>query len=144
MFDHIRPYTEFYFYFLLLVYGFSYKQVHLCHSCAHKTFLKTLGLNLIFIIGVPSAIWLKVKSMMNRNPQFEGLAKANALAKAGRPMDAEPYFQQVLAQNPRHPAVLMNRAIGQINGGDKNGAVACLQESLRACNHYLPALRMLN
>ncbi len=143
MFDHIQPYTEFYFYFLLIVYGFSKKQVYLCHSCAHKMFLKALGLNFIFILGVPSAIWVKIKSMMNRSHSFEGLAKANALAKAGKPMEAAHHFQQVLAQNPNHPAVLMNRAIGQLNGGDQSGAVASLEESIRSCNHYPPVLRML-
>jgi hypothetical protein len=143
MFDHIQPYTEAYFYFLLIVYGFSHKRVYLCHSCAHKLFLKMLGLNFIFILGVPSAVWVKIKSAVNRKNDFEGLDKANALSKSGKPQEAMHYYQTVLADNPNHPAVLMNKALGQLNGGDQSGAVSSLQESVRACNHYDPVVRLL-
>jgi len=144
MFDHIQPYTEFYFYFFVILYGFSYKQVFLCHSCANKLFLKALGLNLIFVLGVPSAIWVKLKSIMNRKHDFEGLAKANSLSRSGKPQEAMQYYQAILANYPNHPAILMNKALGQYNGNDQSGAVATLQESLRACNHYRPVLRMLS
>lgn len=143
MFGHIQAYTEFYFYFLLIVYGFSYKRVYLCHGCADRLFWKALGLNLIFVIGIPSAIWVKLKSTMNRSHKFEGLDKANSLARVGRSQEASQYFQQVFLKNPHHPAVLMNKGLGQLIGGDKSGAIASLQESLRACNHYLPVLRLL-
>lgn len=143
MFDHIQPYTEFYFYFLLIVYGFSYKQVYLCHSCANKLFLKALGLNLIFVLGVPSAIWVKIKSAMNRKHDFEGLDKANALSKLGKSQEANQYYQAILANHPNHPAILMNKALGQFIGDDQSGGIATLQDSLRACNHYVPVLRML-
>ena len=144
MFDHIQPYTEAYFYFLLIVFGFSYKQVYLCHSCAHKLFLKMLGLNLIFVLGIPSAVWVKIKSMMNRKDDFEGLDKANALSQSGKSQEAMHHYQTVLSKHPSHPAVLMNKALGQLNGGDQSGAAASLQESIRACNHYLPVMRLLN
>jgi hypothetical protein len=144
MFDHIQPYTEFYFYFFLIVYGFSYKQVHLCHSCANKLFLKALALNLIFILGVPSALWVKIKSTMNRKHDFEGLDKANSLSKEGRSQEASQYYDSVLAKNPNHPAVLMDKALGQLIGGDQSGGVASLERSLRACNHYGPVMRIVN
>lgn len=144
MFDHIQRYTEFYFYFLLIIYGFSYKQVHLCHACANKLFLKALGLNLIFVLGVPNAIWVKIKSSMNRKHDFEGLDKANALSKLGKSQEASQHYQAILANNPNHPAVLMNKALGQLIGGDESAGVASLQESVRACNHYGPVLGFLN
>ncbi len=144
MFDHIQPYTEFYFYFLLIVYGFSYKQVYLCHSCANKLFLKALGLNLIFVLGVPSAIWVKIKSILNRKHDFEGLDTANALSKLGKSQEANQHYQAILTNHPNHPAVLMNKALGQLIGDDQSGAIATLQDSLRACNHYVPVQRLLN
>jgi hypothetical protein len=54
------------------------------------------------------------------------------------------YYQAILANYPNHPAILMNKALGQYNGNDQSGAVATLQDSLRACNHYRPVLKMLN
>jgi tetratricopeptide (TPR) repeat protein len=73
---------------------------------------------------------------MNRKRDFEGLDKANSLSKSGKHQEAMQYYQAILANYPNHPAILMNKALGQYNGND--------QSSLRACNHYRPVLKMLN
>lgn len=143
MFDRIQEYPEFYFYFLLVVYGFSYKQRFLCDGCAHNLFLKTLFLNLLFILGVPTAVWVKLKSLRGRDPDFGILAKANSLARAGRYQEAAADYGLVLRRQPSHPAVLMNQALGHLAGGDQTGAVPLLKRSLAACNHYVPVLRLL-
>ena len=143
MFDRIQKYPEFYFYFFLIIYGFRYKQRFLCDSCAHDLFLKTFGLNLLFLIGVPTAIWVKIKSLTGRDSQFEILAKANSLARGGRYQEAKPHFDIVLRSQSDHPAVLMNQALGHLAAGDQSGAVSVLKKSASACNHYIPVLRML-
>ena len=82
--------------------------------------------------------------MMNRNHQFQGLEKANALSRAGKHQAAESHYRTLLVRHPDHPAILMNKAIGQLNGGDGEGGVATLQQAMKACNHYHPVLRMVN
>jgi DNA-directed RNA polymerase subunit RPC12/RpoP len=50
MFGRVRGYTVFYFYFLLVVYGFSYGRRYLCDTCAVRTAQRALLLNLIFLL----------------------------------------------------------------------------------------------
>ena len=80
-FNRVKGYTQFYFYFLLVVYGFSYKRRHLCDNCVGPIFWKTLLMNLIFILGVPSAIYMKIKSMVGRDPTLKELNKAARLSR---------------------------------------------------------------
>jgi hypothetical protein len=143
LFDRIQQYPEFYFYFLLVVYGFSYKQRFLCDSCAHRLFLKALAINLIFLLGVPTAVWVKVKSLRGREPSFAALADGNSLARGGRYREAAPLYAQLLKAHPDHPAILMNQALGHLEGGDQAGAAQVLARSVAACNNYLPALQLL-
>lgn len=143
MFDRVQQYTEFYFYFFLVVYGFRYRQRSLCDGCAHRLFVRALLLNLLFVVGVPSAIWVKIKSLRKRDPAFARLAKANALSMSRRTMEAGVEYEAVLRQQPAHPGVLMDRAIAALHAGDQKQAKWLIQKSLAACNHYLPVLQML-
>ena len=58
MFGRVQGYTVFYFYFLLVVYGFSYGSRYLCDTCAVRTAQRALLLNLIFLLGIPSSIYM--------------------------------------------------------------------------------------
>jgi hypothetical protein len=142
MFDRIQPYPEFYFYFLLVVYGFRYRQRFLCDACAHRLFLKTLAVNAIFVLGVPTSVWVKIKSMRGREPSFATLAGANALSRGGRYQDAMAAYAPLLGSHPEHPAILTNQALGHIAGKDAAGATKALSRALASCNSYLPALRL--
>lgn len=143
MFDRIQAYTEFYFYFLLIVYGFRYQQRFLCDSCAHRLFVKMLAANFLFVVGIPAAIWVKLKSLQGREPMFESLADGNALAKAGRYQDAVPVYKRLLRKHPDHPGILTNQALAQLHAGDQRAATETLAHAIAACNSYLPALQML-
>lgn len=81
MFDRVRSYTEFYFYFLLIVYGFYYKRRHTCDHCADGLFRKTLFLNLLFLVGIPSSIYIKIKSMTGRDPDLKQLSNCSISCK---------------------------------------------------------------
>lgn len=143
LYDRVQEYPEFYFYFLLVVYGFRYNHPILCDGCAHRLFIKALVRNAIFLVGVPTAIWVKLKSLRARDPEYAGLTRANQLARKGRHRDAAVFYDELLRRLPEHPAILMNQAIGHGVGDDGSGAAALLDRSLAACNHYLPALRLL-
>lgn len=143
LFDRIQEYPEFYFYFLLVVVGFRFKRRFLCDTCAHRLFIKALAINFIFVLGVPTAVWVKIKSLRGREAAFATLAEGNALARRGRYQEAIPLFGQLLGSHPEHPAILMNQALGHLQGGDQAGAARTLSRAAAACNNYLPVLRLL-
>lgn len=143
MFDRVRGYTEFYFYFLLIVYSFSYKKRYVCDNCANKIFLKTFFTNLIFILGIPSSIYLKVKSLQGRDLYLRNLAKANSLSQKGRYQEASEMYNQLHVRYPEHPGLLMNEGLGHIMGNDPEGGFHCLERSMKACSNYLPALQLM-
>jgi hypothetical protein len=140
LFDRVRDYTEFYFYFLIIFYGFSYKRRFVCDNCAGRLFWRTFLWNFLFLLGIPSSIWIKVKSMTGRDPQLRELARANALAQNGDVEGAEQVYQRMEGNLAEHPGLKLNRTYAHLEGGDFEGAMVCLQESLEACPNYLPAL----
>jgi len=144
MFDRVRGYTEFYFYFLLVAYGFSMKRRHVCDNCANGIFRKTLLLNLIFLLGVPSSIYLKVKSLVGRDPNLKQLAKANALASKGKCAQATPIFRSMHKKYSNHPGLLMDEGMGYLFGKNLNQAMEQFEQAIDACSNYLPVLQLVH
>lgn len=144
MFDRIKDYTEFYFYFLVVAYGYSSKTRYVCDNCAHSMFKKMLLLNLLFILGVPAAIYVKIKSLRGRAPHLKKLAEANALARKGDYQKAAPIYDLLYKKIPEHPGLLTNQGLGHLAAGDEGGALAHLQRAQKACSNYIPALWWIN
>jgi len=143
MFDRIQPYPEFYFYFLVFVYGFKYTQRFLCDACAHRLFIKALSINFIFLLGIPTAIWVKVKSMQGREQSLATLADGNRLARRGLYNEARSIYEQLLRNQPDHPGILTNQALGHVTGGDQTGAGQVLARAVASCSSYGPAFALL-
>lgn len=143
MFDRVRGYTEFYFYFLLVIYGFYHKRRHLCDNCANRVFWKTFILNFLFIVGIIPSIWIKIKSMTGRNPALKQLAKANALAKRGKYEQADLIYQQLYEHYFNHPGLLMNEGLGHLFGNDGKGVINCFDRSLSSCSNYSPVISLM-
>jgi hypothetical protein len=143
LFDRIRGYTEFYFFFFVVAYAFSYKRRYVCDHCANGLFWKTFLTNLIFILGIPASIYIKIKLMSGRDPALKELARANAFAKKGQYDKAAPIYSQLSQNYLEHPGLLMNEGIGHLVAKDSAGAVQCWQRSLQSCSNYHPTLRLL-
>lgn len=143
MFDRVRGYTEFYFYLLIAVYGFSYKRRHVCDNCADAIFWKTLFLNLLFVVGIIPSIYIKIKSITGRDRSLKTLARANSLAKKGNYQKAAPIYSQLYQEYSEHPGLLMSEGLGHLIGNDGTGAVNCFTRSLKSCSNYYPAMRLL-
>ena len=143
-FDRIKAYTEFYFYFLLVVYGFRYQRRFICGRCANRLFVKTFLINLLFLLGIVPAIAIKIKSHIGRDERFRGLPKANALALRGRHQEADMLYANILRAHDEHPGILLNQAMGHLRGGDVPGAVSQMERSLAACSNYEPTVRTLS
>jgi hypothetical protein len=123
MFDRVRGYTLFHFYFLLVVYGYSVRRVHVCDNCAVRLARGALLRNLLFIFGVPSAISMWVKAVTGRDKSLQALAKANALARKGKFKEADEIYVQFSGPYPEHPALLRNRSLGHLYGNNLNAAM---------------------
>ena len=119
------------------------KRRFVCDNCADKIFRKTLLLNLIFLLGIPSSIYLKIKSLTGRDPFLSDLAKANALARKGRYQEAAPIFTKLKSKYPEHPGLLLDEGMGCLAGKNYSNAVGYFKSALISCNNYLPALQVL-
>ena len=144
MFDRIRGYWEVYFYFFVILIGCSSKRRYVCDSCASSLFYKTFFLNLLFILGIPASVYLKIKSLTGRDPYLRRLAKANSLAQKGRYVEASPIYDELLNNYPEHPGLLMNQGLGHMIGGDVEIAMACFERSIEACSNYIPVLLLIS
>lgn len=143
-FDRVQGYTEFYFYFLLVVYGFSWKRRHLCDNCVKGVFWKVLLINLIFILGIFPALWMKIKSLGGRDKDLQKLARANALGKQGKCEQAAPLYAELRERYPRHPGLLFSESLSHLKGQDGAGTWRLLEDSLRGCSNYGPSVRLMN
>ena len=143
MYDRVRGYTVFYFYFLLVVYGWSMKRRFVCDTCATNIAQRALLTNLIFILGVPSSIYMWVKAQSGREPYFQDLAKANKLARKGKYKDADEIYDRLFSLYPDHPGLIMNKGLGHLHGKDGNGGVNLLNRSLKACANYYPTIQLI-
>lgn len=144
MYDRVAGYTEFYFYFLLVVYGFSYKRRHVCDNCANSIFWKTLLANLIFVLGVPASLYVKIRSSIGRAANLQELPAANALALKGRYQEASIIYSRLHQYHPEHPGLLMNQGIGHLAAKDLAGGLSCFKRALKSCNNYLPAMEIIH
>ena len=143
MFDSVRGYTECYFYFLLAIWGYSCKRRYMCPLCAGRLFWKMLALNFLFVLGLIPTVFLKIQSLKGRDPGMKTLSKANALAQKGSHRKAQALYEELLRRFPDHPGILMNEAIGHLNGDDATGGEALLKRVLASCANYVPARRIL-
>ncbi|NER38801.1 MAG: tetratricopeptide repeat protein [Oscillatoria sp. SIO1A7] len=137
-FDRVKSYTEFY------IGGLSWKRRHLCENCAHTVFWKTFLLNLPFILSVPPAIWIKLKSLRGRDPYLQQLARANALSKQRKYRQAAEIYRKLHDQYPEHPGLLMDEGLSHLLENDGAAASECFRRSLSSCSNYAPVLQLLD
>ncbi len=143
LFGRVKGYTEAYFYFLLVVYGFSYKRRHLCDYCVNRVFWKTFFSNLIFILGLPSSIYMKLRSLKGRDQADKELLAATRLSIKGKTMEAEDYYRRLNQSYKGHPGISFNEAMGHFVAENYDQAIKCLDKSLAECNTYLPTIRLI-
>ena len=144
MYDRVRGYSVFTFYFLVIFYGYSLKRRFVCDTCATKLAQRTLLINLLFLLGVPSAIYMWIKAQTGREPHFQELAKANKLARKGNYQEADEIYDRLFAQFPDHPGLLMNKGLGHLHGKDGSGGTGFLGRSVRSCANYLPSIQIIH
>lgn len=140
--DRVQGYGAFYFYFLLVVYGFRHSRTHLCDACGKSLSNKLLLANSIFLLGVPNAIACAVRSRAGKDSRMKGLSQANHFVKKKKLDKAEEEYKKSLKIFKNHPGVHYNRALGHLTNGDTSTGLEALKLSLEACPNYIPAQRL--
>lgn len=140
--DRVQGYGEFYFYFLLIVYGFSHKRRWLCDACGKSLANKLIAINSIFLLGVPNAIACAIRARAGKDSRMKGLSEGNSHSKKSKMDKAEEQYQKALKIFKDHPGVHYNRALGHLSARDADSGLSALQDCLRACPNYLPAQRL--
>ena len=134
-----KAFTIFYFYFLLVIYGCRYRRTYMCNTCMRGEGWKMLGGNLIFILGVPTAVTQLVRAYFggsNLSRAFSGLDKANALAKRNRPEQAAPIYNAIASRIGHGAGIHFNEGLAHARNGRLEEAVGPLQDAIGECSNY--------
>lgn len=141
-----RPFTEFYFYFLFVIYGYRYQKKHQCHSCMRSEAWKMFFYNFLFILGVPVAISQLIRAYRGGTAgakSFPGLDAANAAAKGKKFEQADQAYQNIINNLPAAAGVHYDRALCWTGADDWTQVASACEASLKDCSNYLPAAQLL-
>lgn len=140
-----RKFTEFYFYFLVYVYGWRYSQHEFCSACMRSKAWKMLAINLVFILGVPVALTQLWRAYFGGSvgSLYPGVEAANAKSIGGKRDKAEMIYLTILSKNPIGPGVHYNRGLNALRARDSDGAALAFEEALADCSNFLPAYLQL-
>ena len=146
LYDQPKGFTVFYFYFLFVVYGWHYRQVCMCNTCIRSEAWQMLFGNLLFVLGVPMAIVQLICAYVGGSTfsqAFDGLDKANAMAKRSKVESAENIFGRILQRVGACAGVRFNYGLGLIAAKRHEEAVTQFELALRDCANYSMAAEAL-
>jgi hypothetical protein len=145
MFSKPRRFTIFYFYFLLVVYGWSSRTTWRCPACMRGDAWKMLFGNLIFILGVPVALIQLIRAYggADLKSMYRGLDSANIKARKGNLEGAIGEYRRILEQNPHAAGIKYNIGLAFTQQNQLDSAAITLESALNDCCNYRPAARLL-
>lgn len=141
-----QVFTSFYFYFFLVVWGYRQRTEALCHACMRNEAWKMLGANLLFLLGLPTAIYQLVRSYFGgsaRSAAFAGLDGANALVHRGRFEAAVAAYEAVAGRQAACAGVRHNQALALCRLANWSEAARYLEHALRDCSNHAPSYALL-
>lgn len=144
LYDRVHEYTEFYFYFLVVFYGWSSRTRSLCPNCAGRLFWKVLAWNFFFLIGIPPALSIQFKRWTLPEEEYPGLTEANARALRGELERAAELYKSADLFLYQDPGLTYNLGRCRFQHGDVEGAFEAFQRSLESCSNYVPTLGILS
>ena len=145
MYASPRQYSIGYFYFLVVVYGWTIRRVWCCPMCVKPQAWKMLAGNTPFILGIiPSIVQLtRAYSTDKLSGPFAGLHTANAKAIKGDFAGAISGYQAILQRNPNVAGIHYNLGMALGRRNELPRAAEAFELALRDCANYLPAMEML-
>jgi hypothetical protein len=137
-----RGITCFYFYFLLVVYGFRWQRKHMCGPCMRSEGWKMLAGNAIFLLGVPVAITQLIRAYAGSalaTTAYKGLERANLAARKGQADDAARRYDEVSQRLGGSAIALFNKGRGLAMANRVNDAAHAFEDALQSCSNFYPA-----
>jgi len=143
MFSKPTKFTIFYFYFLLVIYGFRKSTTWRCPGCMRGEAWKMLFGNLVFLLGVPTAIIQLIRSYGGSvTGKFAGLDSANIKARKGKSTAALAQYREILKRVPHSAGLKYNIGLGLLEQKPEL-ATESFEMALRDCSNYRPAAGLL-
>lgn len=136
-----RGITCFYFYFLLVVYGFRWQRKHMCGPCMRSEGWKMLAGNAIFLLGVPVAITQLCRAYFGGNlatTAYKGLESANVAARKAKADDAARRYDELSQRLGASAVANYNKGIAFIAATRIQDATHAFEDSLQACSNFYP------
>lgn len=135
-YGEVRGHLDFFFYFVIIAYGYRYETKYMCPTCASKMANRLFFINLLFVLGLFPTLYTKIRSLWMMGGSE--LNRVRNLSLSGQYAKAAPIYKQLYETQRAHPAILMNQAIGHLYGNDTEQGIKLLERSLKACANYLP------
>jgi len=138
MYSHPRKFTEFYFYFLFVVYGYWTNESMRCPACMRGTAWKMLAVNFLFILGIIPAIYQLIRAYASDHVAgpFLGLHAANLKATKRNYSAATKIYQSILERVPYAAGVHYNLGLALVQNKEWERACAAFELSLDDCSNY--------
>lgn len=142
MYSRPRSFSVFYFYFLVITFGFHYDSAIRCSACMRSAAWKMVLGNLFGLFGFPFALIQLYRSYSTRSLSgvFEGLDDANALARSGKVELALDKYDEIMDRVPDNAGVKYNIATGLLVQRDFAHAEQMFELSLEDCANYSPSV----
>ena len=142
MYSQPAKFTVFYFYFLLVVYGWRSRTKWCCKGCMRGDAWKMLLGNLPFVLGVPVAVTQLVRAYSGGSVvegQFAGLNAANVAARKQDWDKAVAGYRAVLERVGVSAGVKYNLGAALRSAGREEQAARSMELALADCANYTPA-----
>ncbi|REJ71482.1 MAG: hypothetical protein DWQ34_12555 [Planctomycetota bacterium] len=141
MFSKPRRFTIFYFYFLLVVWGWWSRSTWRCPACMRGEAWKMLAANFVFVLGIPVALVQLFRSYGGTDlaGPFRGLDTGNIKARKGDVGGALQQYRAILERVPHCAGLKYNLGLALLQQGDKSRAADAFAAALDECVNYVPA-----
>lgn len=141
MFSKPRKFTIFYFWCLLVVYGWKSASTYRCPACMRGEAWKMFFGNLVFLIGLPVAVVQLIRSYGGgiKSGPFAGLDAANMKAREGQLAEALGTYREILGRVPQSAGLKYNIGLALMQQQDIARAAESFRLSLEDCSNYAPA-----
>ncbi|MBS0189957.1 MAG: hypothetical protein U0573_00380 [Phycisphaerales bacterium] len=136
-----RTITCFYFYFLLVVYGFSYQRKHMCSPCMRSEAWKMLAGNFLFLLGVPVALTQLGRAYFGGTAlsgAYQGLEGANVVARKLQPENAAAKYAEIATRLGGSAIASFNAGVAFASAKKMAEAQRAFETSLRVCSNFEP------
>ena len=146
LYDQPRKFQTFFFYFFVVFYSFGWQTKFVCNSCAKREARIMLLKNLIFVLGVPYALWQMMRVRRARVVPIEsyaGLEEANTAAHRRQIDAAARLYDTVAARNGGSAIASYNKGIALLSAERFEEASSAFEEAILDCSNFSHAATML-